>query len=159
MQLAVIEFARHKLGLTEASSREFSSRPVDPVIDLLPEQQKNPDLGGTMRLGIYDVDLIPGTRVANLYQATKTRERHRHRFEVNADYIPRLKKEGLEVSGTYGDRRLVEVVEIPSHPFFVASQFHPEFGSRPLTPHPLFSGFLQASLRHAQKKESISETL
>ncbi len=149
MQLAVIEFARQKLGLTEATSREFSPHPVDPVIDLLPEQRANPDMGGTMRLGLYDVDLIPGTRVAELYGTTRIQERHRHRFEVNADYVPRIRKEGLFISGTYGDRKLVEVVEIPSHPFYVASQFHPEFSSRPLTPHPLFSGFVQAALCHS----------
>ncbi len=159
MQLAVIEFARKKLGLTEATSREFTPHPVDPVIDLLPEQRANPDLGGTMRLGLYDVDLLPGTRVSELYGTLKIRERHRHRFEVNPDYIGRIKKEGLDVSGTFGERKLVEVVEIPSHPFYVASQFHPEFRSRPLSPHPLFSGFLQASLRHAKGKRPPQETL
>lgn len=159
MQLAVIEFARKKLGLTEATSREFTPHPVDPVIDLLPEQRANPDMGGTMRLGLYDVDLLPGTRVSELYGTLKIRERHRHRFEVNPDYIGRIKKEGLEVSGTFGERKLVEVVEIPSHPFYVASQFHPEFRSRPLSPHPLFSGFLQASLRHAKGKRPPQETL
>ncbi len=152
MQLAVIEFARKKLGLTEATSREFSPNPVDPVIDLLPEQRANPDLGGTMRLGLYDVDLLPGTRVSELYGTTRIQERHRHRFEVNADYVGRIEKEGLEISGTFGDRKLVEVVEIPSHPFYVASQFHPEFRSRPLFPHPLFSGFVQAALQHAEGK-------
>lgn len=159
MQLAVIEFARKKLGLTEATSREFTPHPVDPVIDLLPEQRANPDLGGTMRLGLYDVDLLPGTRVSELYGTLKIRERHRHRFEVNPDYIGRIKKEGLEVSGTFGERKLVEVVEIPSHPFYVASQFHPEFRSRPLSPHPLFSGFVQASLRHAKGKRPPQETI
>lgn len=159
MQLAVIEFARKKLGLTEATSREFTPHPVDPVIDLLPEQRANPDLGGTMRLGLYDVDLLPGTRVSELYGTLKIRERHRHRFEVNPDYIGRIKKEGLDVSGTFGERKLVEVVEIPSHPFYVASQFHPEFRSRPLSPHPLFSGFLQASLRHAKGKRPPQETI
>jgi len=159
MQLAVIEFARKKLGLTEATSREFTPHPVDPVIDLLPEQRANPDMGGTMRLGLYDVDLLPGTRVSELYGTLKIRERHRHRFEVNPDYIGRIKKEGLEVSGTFGERKLVEVVEIPSHPFYVASQFHPEFRSRPLSPHPLFSGFVQASLRHAKGKRPPQETI
>ena len=158
MQLAVIEFARQKLGLTEATSREFSPHPVDPVIDLLPEQRANPDLGGTMRLGLYDVDLIPGTRVAELYGTTRIQERHRHRFEVNADYVARIRKEGLHISGTYGDRKLVEVVEIPSHPFYVASQFHPEFRSRPLAPHPLFAGFVQAALHHAEGTGIEQET-
>lgn len=158
MQLAVIEFARKKLGLTEATSREFTPHPVDPVIDLLPEQRANPDMGGTMRLGLYDVDLLPGTRVSELYGTLKIRERHRHRFEVNPDYIGRIKKEGLDVSGTFGERKLVEVVEISSHPFYVASQFHPEFRSRPLSPHPLFSGFVQASLRHAEGKRPAPET-
>ena len=148
MQLAVIEFAQTRLGLTEATSREFSPHPVDPVIDLLPEQQSNPDLGGSMRLGLYPVDLVPGTLSSTLYGSTHIQERHRHRFEVNADYVDRLKKAGLVVSGTFGDRKLVEVVEIPGHPFFLASQFHPEFRSRALAPHPLFMGFVEACLRH-----------
>ncbi len=148
MQLAVIEFARTRLGLTGATSREFSPHPIDPVIDLLPEQRNNPDLGGTMRLGLYDVDLVSGSVVESLYGRTRIRERHRHRFEVNADYVSRIEKAGLTISGTYGDRKLVEVVEIPSHPFFVASQFHPEFSSRPLSPHPLFLGFVEAASRH-----------
>ena len=147
MQLAVIEFSRTRLGLTGATSREFAPHPVDPVVDLLPEQRANPDLGGSMRLGLYDVDLEPGSLVESLYKSTRIKERHRHRFEVNADYVGRLVKAGLTVSGTYGDRRLVETVEIAGHPFFVASQFHPEFSSRPLSPHPLFMGFLAAASR------------
>lgn len=149
MQLAVIEFSQTRLGLTEATSREFSPNPVDPVIDLLPEQRANPDLGGTMRLGLYPVDLVPGTLAASLYGTTAIQERHRHRFEVNAEYVDRLKKAGLVISGTYGDRKLVEVVEIPAHPFFLASQFHPEFRSRALAPHPIFAGFVEACLLHA----------
>lgn len=148
MQLAVIEYSRKILGLTEATSREFAPHPVDPVIDLLPEQRANPDLGGSMRLGIYDVTLEPGTLAHALYGTTEITERHRHRFEVNADYLDRLRKAGLKVSGTFGSRKLVEVVELPSHPFFLASQFHPEFCSRALSPHPIFSGFLGAALRH-----------
>jgi CTP synthase len=155
MQLAVIEFAQTRLGLTEATSREFSPHPVDPVIDLLPEQRSNPDLGGSMRLGLYPVDLVPGTLSSTLYDSIHIQERHRHRFEVNADYIDRLKKAGLVVSGTFGDRRLVEVVEIPGHPFFLASQFHPEFRSRALAPHPLFMGFVEACLRH--RSDALTE--
>lgn len=152
MQLAVIEFSRTRLGLTGATSREFSPHPVDPVVDLLPEQRDNPDLGGTMRLGLYDVDLVPGSVVESLYGSAHIKERHRHRFEVNADYVGRLVKAGLTVSGTYGDRRLVEVIEITDHPFFVASQFHPEFSSRPLSPHPLFMGLLMAASRSRESR-------
>ena len=105
-----------------------------------------------MRLGLYEADLVPGSVVEALYGRTRIRERHRHRFEVNADYVSRLEKAGLTISGTYGERKLVEVVEIPHHSFFVASQFHPEFSSRPLSPHPLFLGFVAAASRHQDSR-------
>jgi CTP synthase len=159
MQLAVIEFSRTKLGLTEANSREFSPNPVDPVIDLLPGQRSNTELGGSMRLGLYPVDLQQGSLAASLYGTTQIQERHRHRFEVNADYVERLKKAGLVISGTYGDKKLVEVVEIPSHPFFLASQFHPEFRSRALDPHPIFSGFVEACLVHRSGESGRKKNL
>ncbi len=157
--LAVRGFSRTKLGLTEANSREFSPNPVDPVIDLLPGQRSNTELGGSMRLGLYPVDLQQGSLAASLYGTTQIQERHRHRFEVNADYVERLKKAGLVISGTYGDKKLVEVVEIPSHPFFLASQFHPEFRSRALDPHPIFSGFVEACLVHRSGESGRKKNL
>ncbi|MHB8421492.1 MAG: CTP synthase [Leptospirales bacterium] len=145
MQLAVIEFARNVLGLSGASSREFEENPSHAIIDLLPGQADQKEVGGTMRLGAYDVDLHEGTRVFSLYGKNRIRERHRHRYEFNARYQKEMESRGLLVSGTYSDRNLVETVELSDHPFFLASQFHPEFKSRPVSPHPLFVGFVEAS--------------
>ncbi len=145
MQLAVIEFARNVLGLQGATSREFDPSPAHPVIDLLPGQTAETKIGGSMRLGAFDVDLKEGTRIRELYGQSRIRERHRHRYEVNAKYEKALEEKGMRISGTYSERRLVETVELPDHPFFVASQFHPEFRSRPVKPHPLFLGFVGAS--------------
>jgi CTP synthase len=116
------------------------------VIDLLPEQKEVQDLGGTMRLGASAVELIEGTRAHTAYDEPIVHERHRHRYEVNNIYRERLIAAGLVVSGTYQDGRLVEVVELPDHPWFVASQFHPEFKSRPERPHPLFDGFIATAV-------------
>ncbi|MHB1926686.1 MAG: CTP synthase [Leptospirillum sp.] len=146
MQLAVIEFTRNVLGLQGATSREFDPSPAHPVIDLLPGQTAETRLGGSMRLGAFDVDLKEGTRIRELYGQSRIRERHRHRYEVNAKYEKAMEEKGMRISGTYSERRLVETVELPDHPFFVASQFHPEFRSRPVTPHPLFLGFVGASV-------------
>ncbi len=151
MQLAVIEFARNVVGLRGATSREFDPNPPYAVIDLLPGQAGQKDMGGSMRLGAFDVDLKPGTRIHGLYKSDRIRERHRHRYEVNGEYQKAMEEKGLLVSGTYSERRLVETVELPDHPFFVASQFHPEFRSRPLEPHPLFLGFVQASVSSARE--------
>ena len=151
MQLAVIEFARNVVGLKGATSREFDTNPPYAVIDLLPGQSDRKDMGGSMRLGAFDVDLKEGTLIHGLYGSLRIRERHRHRYEVNAEYQKAMEEKGLLVSGTYSDRRLVETVELPGHPFFVASQFHPEFRSRPLQPHPLFLGFVRASLDFARE--------
>lgn len=158
MQLAVIEFARNVLGLVDANSREFRENPVDPVIDLLPGQSDTLDKGGSMRLGAFDVDLAEGSKVAGLYGKLHIRERHRHRYEFNSRYQKAMEEKGLRISGTYSERKLAETIELSEHPFFVASQFHPEFKSRPLEPHPLFVGFVAASARygdhHTQGKRS-----
>jgi CTP synthase len=152
MQCAVIEFARHVCGLDGANSSEFDPASPHPVIDLLPEQRGLADKGGTMRLGLYPVQLDDGTRSAALYGTTTIRERHRHRYEVNNDYRRLLEKNGLKVAGVWLEKELVEVVEILDHPHFVAGQFHPEFRSRPWQPHPLFAGFVGAALAHAERE-------
>ncbi|HEY9898259.1 MAG TPA: CTP synthase [Pantanalinema sp.] len=149
MQTAVIEFARHVAGLGGANSAEFDPGTPYPVIDLLPEQKDVHGMGGTMRLGAYPCRLSAGTRARELYGAELISERHRHRYEVNNALLPRLVEKGLVVSGTSPDGRLVEIVELSDHPYFVACQFHPEFKSRPGKPHPLFLGFVRAALAHS----------
>ncbi|MCM0593516.1 MAG: CTP synthase [Gloeotrichia echinulata IR180] len=146
MQCSVIEWARHIEGLTDANSAEFDPHSSDPVINLLPEQQDVVDLGGTMRLGLYPCEIVPNTLAFKLYQRNVIYERHRHRYEFNNAYRHMLLKSGYVISGTSPDGRLVEIVELPKHPFFLASQFHPEFQSRPSNPHPLFKGFMQAAI-------------
>lgn len=147
MQCAVIEWARHVSGLSDANSAEFNPDTRNPVINLLPEQQDVVDLGGTMRLGLYPCRLVPDTLAARLYpQETIVYERHRHRYEFNNAYRPLFLESGYVVSGTSPDGRLVEMIELPSHPFFIATQFHPEFRSRPNDPHPLFAGLVGACL-------------
>ncbi len=147
MQTAVIEFARNVAGLGGANSSEFDPGSPYPIIDLLPEQKDVNGMGGTMRLGAYPCRLAPGTKAHAYYGADQISERHRHRYEVNNALLPRLTEKGLVVSGTSPDGRLVEIVELPEHPWFVACQFHPEFKSRPGKPHPLFLGFVQAILK------------
>ncbi|EQD34366.1 CTP synthase, partial [mine drainage metagenome] len=147
MQLSVIEFARNVLGLSDATSREFDPNAKNAVIDLLPGQSLVVDKGASMRLGAYEVDILPGSKASSLYGASTVSERHRHRFEFNNDFKPLMEEKGLMVTATWGDKKLPEIVEIPTHPYFLASQFHPEFTSRPLTPNPMFLGFaLQRSL-------------
>ncbi|MEA5617173.1 CTP synthase [Cronbergia sp. UHCC 0137] len=146
MQCSVIEWARNVEGLLKANSAEFDPYTIDPVINLLPEQQDVVDLGGTMRLGLYPCRILPGTLAFQLYQEEVIYERHRHRYEFNNVYREQLLDSGYVVSGTSPDGRLVEIVEYPNHPFFLACQFHPEFQSRPNTPHPLFQGFMQAAI-------------
>jgi len=153
MQLAVVEFARNAAGITEANSSEFTPETPDPVIDLLPEQRDVCDKGGTMRLGAYPCDLEEGTRAFNAYRVVRISERHRHRWEFNPAYRERLAAAGLVISGTSPDGRLVEMIEYPDHPWFVGCQFHPEFKSRPWQPHPLFSGFIRASLQNRKGKK------
>ena len=149
MQCAVIEYARHVCGLAGANSTEFDPRAAHNVIDLLPEQRTIADKGGTMRLGLYPIVLGEGSLASRLYGAGIIQERHRHRYEVNNDYVHELEKHGLRISGIWAEKQLVEIIEIPEHPYFVAGQFHPEFRSRPWDPHPLFAGFIRAALEHA----------
>jgi CTP synthase len=158
MHVAVSEFARHVLGLEGANSTEMDPETPHPVIDLLPEQKSVEDLGGTMRLGAQAVELEPGTRTAETYGDATIHERHRHRYEVNNHYRPRLVEAGLVVSGTYQEGRLVEIVELPEHPWFVACQFHPEFKSRPTRPAPLFREFVGAALVRARERAGVSVT-
>ncbi|MDF1536946.1 MAG: CTP synthase [bacterium] len=146
MQLAVVEFARSVASLERANSSEFDEKTPHPVIDLLPEQRDVTDMGGTMRLGAYPCLLEEGTEARRLYGAGEISERHRHRYEFNPEYKDTLREKGLRISGTSPDGRLVEMIEHPDHPWFVGCQFHPEFKSRPWKPHPLFAGFIAASL-------------
>ena len=152
MQIAIIEFARNVLGLKDANSAEINPETPYPVIDILPEQKDVTDMGGTMRLGQYPCSLNPKSKAYELYGASMIYERHRHRYEVNNDYRTDLLKGGMIFAGTSPDNHIVEMVEIPSHPWFVAGQFHPEFKSRPNKPHPLFRGFVTASLKHKNSK-------
>ena len=149
MQCAVIDFAREVLGAEDANSTEFNAFTPHPVIDLLPEQRDIENKGGTMRLGVYPCKLQPGTRAAEAYGEALVYERHRHRFEFNNHYREPLSAAGMVFSGTSPNGRLVEVVELRDHPFFVASQFHPEFRSRPGVPHPLFRDFMRAAAEQA----------
>jgi CTP synthase len=149
MQVAVAEFARHVAGMEGANSTEFDLETPHPVIDLLPEQKEVADLGGTMRLGADPIKLHSGSRALEIYGEAVIYERHRHRYEVNNLLRKRLQSAGLHISGTSPDERLVEVIELDEHPFFVASQFHPEFKSRPERPAPLFRGFVAAALERA----------
>jgi CTP synthase len=157
MHVAISEFARHVVGLEGANSTEMDPETPYPVIDLLPEQKEIEDLGGTMRLGAQPVDLAAGTRAREAYGEDVIYERHRHRYEVNNHFRPRLVEAGLVVSGTYQEGRLVEIVEIPGHPSFVASQFHPEFKSRPTRPAPLFREFVGAALQRARARGELAE--
>ncbi|MBW4545649.1 MAG: CTP synthase [Symplocastrum torsivum CPER-KK1] len=150
MQCSVIEWAQHVARLEEANSAEFAPNAANPVINLLPEQQDVVDLGGTMRLGLYPCRVAPNTLAFSLYQDEVVYERHRHRYEFNNAYRNLFLDTGYVISGTSPDGRLVEMIELPSHPFFIATQFHPEFRSRPSTPHPLFQGFVQAAIRLAE---------
>ena len=151
MQIAVADFARNVAGMHGANSTEFDPETPFPVVDLLPEQKEVRDIGGTMRLGVGPVKLHDGSRARAAYGEPVIYERHRHRYEVNNHLRKRLEKAGLLCSGTSYDERLVEVIELPGHPFFVASQFHPEFKSRPLRPQPLFREFVGAALARARE--------
>ena len=157
MQIAVAEFARHVAGMDGANSTEFDPETPYPVIDLLPEQKEVRDMGGTMRLGADPVKLHDDTRAREIYGDAVIYERHRHRYEVNNHLRKRLEQAGLVFSGTSPDDRLVEVIELPDHPFFVASQYHPEFKSRPLRPQPLFRDFVGTALQHARERGAERE--
>ncbi len=162
MQVAVAEFARHVAGMEGANSTEFDIETPFPVIDLLPEQKEVADLGGTMRLGADPIKLHAGSRALQMYGEAVIYERHRHRYEVNNLLRKRLTNAGadavggsLRISGTSPDERLVEIIELDGHPFFIASQFHPEFKSRPERPSPLFHGFIEAALAHQGEREPL----
>ncbi len=147
MQIAVIEYARNVLGLADANSSEFDLECKHPVIYLMPDQE-GVQKGGTMRLGAYPCKIVPGTKIAECYKKDEIAERHRHRYEFNNDYRDLFEQNGMKISGTSPDNKLVECVELPSENFFVAVQFHPEFKSRPNRPHPLFVGFVKAALEN-----------
>ncbi len=157
MQIAVAEFARHVAGMPGANSTEFDIETEYPVIDLLPEQKEVADLGGTMRLGADPVKLHRGTRARELYGEAVIYERHRHRYEVSISLRKRLEAAGLVVSGTSPDERLVEIIELRDHPFFVASQFHPELKSRPEHPAPLFRAFVGAAMGATRSELTVPE--
>jgi CTP synthase len=159
MHVAVSEFARHVVGLEGANSTEMDPETPYPVIDLLPEQKEVEDLGGTMRLGAQAVELVEGTRTHAAYGEPVIHERHRHRYEVNNHFRQEITEAGLVVSGTFQEGRLVEVVELPEHPWFVASQFHPEFKSRPTRPAPLFREFVGAAHARAREREGVAAAI
>lgn len=151
MQLATVEYARHVVGLEGAHSAELDPNTPYPVIDLLPEQKDIEDLGGTLRLGLYPCTIQEGTLAEKIYGKTEVEERHRHRYEFNNEYKEQLEAAGMIFSGTSPDGRLVEMVELKEHPFFIACQFHPEFLSRPNRPQPIFKSFIEAALLQQNK--------
>lgn len=153
MQVAIIEFARNVIGFTDANSAEIDPSTTHPVIDIMPDQKDVEEMGGTMRLGQYPCVLNPESKSFALYRASMIYERHRHRYEVNNDYREELTANGMIFAGTSPDNHIVEMIELPEHPWFVAAQFHPEFKSRPNRPHPLFRGFVTASAENHAKKE------
>lgn len=153
LQLAVIEFARNVLGLENANSVEMDQETNYPVIDLMEEQKKIENIGGTLRKGSYNAVLKDGSLARELYGSDTISERHRHRYEVNNDYIKDLEDNGMSISGLSPNGALVEMVEIPEHPFFIATQAHPEFKSRPNKPHPLFTGLVEAALDYRKNKK------
>jgi CTP synthase len=164
MQIAVIEYARNVCGMTGANSTEFNAQTEFPVVGLITEwvdeegnkeqRSEDSDLGGTMRLGSQVCHLIPGSVAHSIYGSEQIEERHRHRFEVNNNLLPQIKEAGLVVGGLSADKTLVETVELPDHPWFFASQFHPEFTSTPRDGHPLFQGFVAAASTFQKSKES-----
>ncbi|MEE3719632.1 CTP synthase [Tumidithrix elongata RA019] len=158
MQCAVIDWGRNVAHLEDANSSEFNPDTNNPVIHLLPEQHDVVDLGGTMRLGLYACRVVPNTLASRLYQDSVIYERHRHRYEFNNAYRTLFLESGYMVSGTSPDGRLVEMIELPDHPYFIATQFHPEFQSRPSTPHPLFQGLVQAALDYKQKHRPLERS-
>jgi CTP synthase len=157
MQCAVVEYARNVAGMPGANSSEFDQSSPYPVIDLLPEQKDVEAMGGTMRLGSYPCKLSRSGKAVKAYGERTIHERHRHRYEVNNALRPKLVEAGMKISGTSPDKRLVEIIELTDHPWFVATQFHPEFKSRPTRPHPLFRDFVGAAIELAQKRETAGD--
>lgn len=154
MQVAVIEFARNVAGLENANSTEFDPQTPYPVIDLMPEQKNIDKKGGTMRLGAYKCTIKEGTLAYDIYKQKEIYERHRHRYEFNTEYKKLLEEKGLVISGEYTVKKLPEIVEIPSHRWFIGCQFHPEFKSKPFSPHPIFKEFVRASFEYKKEKEA-----
>jgi len=152
MQMAVVEFARNVAGIKNANSEEFKSKDYEPVISMMEEQKKIANLGGTMRLGASICTLVEGTKASAVYGKKEISERHRHRFEVNNEYIEKLTANGMIISGKYVSANLVEMIELPTHPWFVGCQFHPEFKSKPFDCHPLFKTFIEYSLKNKKGK-------
>ena len=156
MQIAVIEFARNVTGIPDANSGEFDEQCKNKVIDFMPGQSEDIDKGGTLRLGAYPCVITPGTAMERCYGAREISERHRHRYELNNDYRETFVSAGLTLSGISPDGKLVETVELTEYPFYIGVQYHPEFKSRPNRPHPLFLGFIAASLENARKRQQLS---
>jgi len=152
LQCAVVEFARNVSELKDANSSEFDPNTLHPVIDLLPKQKEIKEMGGTMRLGAYPCTLVPGTKAHAAYESDLVFERHRHRYEVNNRYRQKLSDKGMVFSGLSPDEKLVEIIELSDHPWFVSTQFHPEFKSRPDRPHPLFKDFIGAALQYQKRR-------
>ena len=152
LQCAVIEFARNVLGYKDAHSTEMTNITKHPVIDLMEEQKGITEKGGTMRLGAYSCDLVPNSRVSKIYKKQNIRERHRHRYEFNSDFLEEYEKHGMLAAGINPESQLVEIMEQPEHPWFVGTQFHPEYSSTVLNPHPLFVSFVAAALKHSKKE-------
>ena len=148
MQLTIVEFARNVLGYADAHSKEFNENTEHPMIHIMADQDGVTNIGGTLRLGSYPCVLADGSKAEELYGTKEISERHRHRYEVNNKYRDVLQENGMMLSGCSPDGRIVEMIEIPSHPFFLATQAHPEFKSRPNKAHPLFKGFIEASLKN-----------
>jgi CTP synthase len=157
MQTAVIEFARNQCGLDDSHSSEFAPECAHPVISLMESQQHITDVGGTMRLGAYPCRLKPGSLAAEAYGAADISERHRHRYEFSNTYRDLFEKNGMRFSGLSPDGALVEIIELPDHPWFVGCQFHPELKSRPMRPHPLFIGFVGAAVNAKRARGGIPE--
>jgi CTP synthase len=157
LQCATIEFSRNVVGLADANSTEFNQSTPHPVVCLLDAQRKITQIGGTIRLGAFDCRLVPGSRAHAAFRADLISERHRHRYEVNNDYRARLEVAGMRFSGTSPDGSLVEVIELPDHPWFVGIQSHPEFKSKPTQPHPLFRDFIGAGLEHRRARKGEGE--
>ncbi len=156
LQIATVEFARNVVGIEEANSTEFNELTPDPIIDLMPEQKKITRKGGTMRLGHYPCHIKPGSKAHEAYDEDIVQERHRHRLEINNKYRPQLEEHGMVMSGVSPDDLLVEMIELKDHPWFIATQYHPEFQSRPHRPHPLLREFVKASMEHQERMEALA---
>ena len=156
MQMAVIEYARNVVNLTEANSTEMDEETVNPVIDLMESQKAITDKGGTMRLGAWDCNLLDGSIARNVYQSENIKERHRHRYEFNNTYKQQIEDAGMKATGLNPETGLVEIIELPNHNWFVGVQYHPEYKSTVANPHPLFVAFVKAALNFKTDKNSVS---